>query len=79
MDSTEIKQALIHKFLQSFPSESAEILNNASGDKILNYLHEQPIQVSKEIFSKLDREVSSHLLEEMDDSFFVQLLEQLDP
>jgi magnesium transporter len=79
MDSTEIKQTLIHKFLQSFPSESAEILNNASGDKILSYLHEQPIQVSKEIFSKLDREVSSHLLEEMDDSFFVKLFEQLDP
>ncbi len=78
MQTTEIKQTLINSFLQGFPSEGSEILNSVPGSEILNLLQKQPIGTARELFIKLRRDVSSNILVEMNDSYFIELFTGLD-
>jgi magnesium transporter len=78
MQTTEIKQSLINSYLQRFPSEGSEILNTASSSDILNCIQKQPVGSSREIFIKLSRDVSSNVLMEMDDSYFIELFSGMD-
>jgi len=78
METNEIKQELIHVFLQRFPKEAAEILNSTSQSEILNYLQNQPLFFAREIFLKLNSDVSQLVLTEMSDSFFSELFPTID-
>ena len=78
METTEIKQKLIARFLQRFPSEAAEILNNASVSEALKYLENQPLVIAREIFISLDRALSSAILIKMNNSFVIELFKGID-
>ncbi|MGQ1785046.1 MULTISPECIES: magnesium transporter [unclassified Saccharicrinis] len=78
METKEIKHTLINRFLQRFPSEAADVLNKASVSEILNYLKDQPIDIARRIFVKLDKAVSSASIIDMEDSFFVELFQGMD-
>jgi flagellar motility protein MotE (MotC chaperone) len=70
METLEIRQDIIRTFSQRFPAEAAEILNSASESEIIDYLQNLPLHVAKEVFLKLNSDVSASVLTKIDDSFF---------
>jgi magnesium transporter len=78
METLEIRQDIIRTFSQRFPAEAAEILNSASESEIIDYLQNLPLHVAKEVFLKLNSDVSASVLTKIDDSFFLELFQTID-
>jgi len=70
---------LIQYYFQHFPGEAAEILNEASTEEILSYLHKNPLNISRDILMKLNNTTTSDVLKQMDDGFFAELFPLIDP
>jgi magnesium transporter len=79
LETEKVKQKLIHHFIQQFPDETAELLNEASTEEILSYLRKNPLNICKEIILKLNNTSTSAVIAEMDDQFFAELFPTLDP
>lgn len=79
LETEKVKQKLIHHFIQQFPDETADLLNDASTEEILSYLTKNPLNICKEIILKLNNTSTSAVIAEMDDDFFVELFPTFDP
>ena len=70
---------LIHKFFNTYPGEGAVHLNNLPLDEVLRLLQSEPIETSTDVYLKLNPDVSSRLIEHMDEDFFTNLYTIIDP
>lgn len=71
-------QALNHGFFKLYPLEAARLLNTFSNKDILRYLQDEPIVQAAEIYSRLNPEIASSLIEQMANDFFTQLFTYVD-
>ena len=76
---TPTYQVLINGYFNLYPSEAAKLLNTFSSKEVLSYLETLPPDVGSRIFSLLNPDFSSGLIEYMEGSFFQKLFGLLDP
>ncbi|MEO9871540.1 magnesium transporter [Ekhidna sp.] len=79
MELTEIKSGLVDKYIQLFPAEVAATLNAFTSEEIVEYLKDQPLDVSEEILSNLSPDVVANVIESMEESIFLSLFDAIDP
>jgi len=78
-DTQSAKKILIKGLLMQHPVEAARLLNTFNYDEILHYLKVHPVHIAKEVFRRLNPDVAAEVIKEMEDQYFVQLFEILDP
>jgi magnesium transporter len=72
-------QILINGYINLYPTEAAKLLNDFSRREVLNYLEMLPPDTGSKIFSLLNPEFSSGLIEHLEKSYFQKLFSLLDP
>lgn len=70
-------QTLSREFFKYYPGEAALMLDTFSSDIIMEYLKQLPIARARAVFSKLNPDTINDLMDQMDDSLFVQLFSQI--
>ena len=78
-ESASAVHALTHGFLQLYPDEAAQALEDLSTDQILRHLAAEPPSVSAEIFVRLNPEVAVAAMAQMEDGLFRGLFSGIDP
>ncbi len=73
----EVDQYLIEQYLNTFPSDAAQVLSTFEVDKALEYLRDQSAETASEILSRMDPDDASDILELMDAGRFQELVEHL--
>ena len=80
--STEImsmEKRLVNSYFELYPEEAAKYLSDFPSDEIINYLSNQTLEVSTNIFRYLNPDISSGLIEKLDNELFVKIFTNLDP
>ncbi len=70
---------LLHYYLNRYPGEVANILNEAPVEEILSYFEHNTLNVSKEILVKLNQDSASNVIKAMDDNVFRKIFGLIDP
>ena len=72
-------QELINKYFILFPDEAAKLLSSFTGEEIINYLIEQPVDIAAQVFKSINPDVSAEVTARMSDEIFANLFTKLDP
>lgn len=75
----DIQKKLIKKYFHLYPQEVAILLSNFNEDEILTFLELQPIEVAAKVYSHINPDVSTSILEKMRDDYFTKIIIFLDP
>lgn len=76
--SSKVLQSLNHGFFKLYPDEAARLLNTLADQEILKYLEDGPITQTSKLFSLLNPETASQLIEYMSEDFFIQIITNVD-
>ena len=72
-------QKLINGYFRLYPEEAAKLLSDFQEEEIIDYLQQQPIEISARIFSSINPDIAANVVEKMSHDFFVELFSSLDP
>ena len=72
------KQLLIKNFFKQYPMEAALLLDTFPNDKILSYLGAIAPSDATTIFSRLNPDTASTLIQNMDDQLFIAMFSRID-
>ncbi len=79
MDTVLIKKKLANQYIHRFPDEAASTLNNYSSAEVLIYLKEQSLETAEEVISHLTADMVETVLEDMEESLFINIFSFIDP
>lgn len=71
--NTGAQVSLSRTFFKQFPKDAANMLDIFPPDTILDYLRQLPVEDARVIFSKLNPDVVTEIIPEMEDKLFIQL------
>ena len=77
MAEFEIQNHLIDTYFNKFPLDAASVLSSFSDGKILEYLNNQPAEISAAILSKMNPDNAADILEAVEPEKFKELVEFL--
>jgi magnesium transporter len=77
MAEHEVQNHLIDTYLKKFPLDAASVLSSFSNGKILEYLNNQPAEISAAILSKMNPDIAADILEAVEPKKFKELIEDL--
>jgi magnesium transporter len=72
-------QKLINGYFRLYPDEAAKLLGDFQEEEIIDYLQQQPIEISVRIFSSINPDIAVIVMEKMSNDFFAELFSCLDP
>lgn len=78
MDSIDVKNQLVNKYLQQFPSEAALVLHSLPTAEIGYYLEMQPDEVKEQLLKNLTPDVLADVLESLKPDLLLNLLKEMD-
>jgi magnesium transporter len=79
LEKSDLKLDLLQHYFLNFPGEAAGVLNEIPIDEILLYLEKNPAPVSAEVLVKLDSNIISGVLTDMDNDLFSVIFALIDP
>ncbi len=71
------EQSLINEFFQQFPREAALTMDSFHTKEILEYLENLPMDKTVEVFSFLNPDIATEVVQIMDDTLFVQIFSEV--
>ena len=73
------KEDLIRKFFNLYPIEAARFMHSFSTKDILDYLHSETLTNPEEIYSHLNPEIASGIIDQMNTELFIRIFTLIDP
>ena len=77
MAEYEVQNHLLDTYFKKFPLDAASILSSFSEGKILDYLKNQPAEISAAILSRMNPDIAADILEAVESKKFKELVEYL--
>ena len=77
MAEYEVQNHLLDTYFKKFPVDAASILFSFSKGKILDYLQNQPAEISAAILSRMNPDIAADILEAVESKKFKELVEYL--
>ena len=78
-NSSIASQELINGYFRLYPDEAAKLLSDFREEEIIDYLQQQPIEISVRVFSSINPDIAGNVVEKMSNDFFAELFSSLDP
>lgn len=76
--TTSVKGRLVKEYFKKFPKDAALLLTTFPVEGILEYLKELPLTSAKEVFERLNPNIASEVVAEMEDKLFIDLYSDID-
>ncbi len=77
--SSKVAQALNREYFYLYPDEAAQQLNNLPPNNILDLLQTEPAFAVVTVFERLNPDIASEIIKEMEDEFFQKLYTSINP